>query len=561
MSGILTTALSGLMASQRSLDTTGHNIANVNTVGYSRQRVEFSTNPAQFTGDGYIGQGVNVASVSRSYDQFITNQLTSSTSAFSETDTLSTLASQVDNITANETTGLSPALKSFFNAVNGVANDPTSIPAREVMISTAGSLTQQFNGLSSQFEDLRKQTNNQMQTSVDDINSYAKTIATLNGQTVTGSSRTSDGQLPNDLLDQRDALVNKLAEKISVSTIQQQDGSVSVFIGQGQSLVSGVKAANLSLEASKTDSSRQNILIDGQDISKQISGGELSGALKFRDEVLDPAQQQLGLVAAGFAVEFNKLHAAPGKAFDLNGVQGTDMFGLGVVPVSVIAAPGSTGSITAAYDPAKTGDLKPSDYRLDYSGSAYSLTRLSDNTLITLPPTFPGTPASVEGMTITQGSLPTGTSSFIIRPTFNAAKNMTTLITDPVKIAAAGSNIPGSLGPPVVPPTAIAGDNTVALGLANLEKTPGLLGGKATFNGAYGQLVAKVGSATHSAKISNSAQEALLNQAKQTQENLAGVNLDEEAANLIKFQQSYQAAAKVIAIASSLFDTLMGAVS
>ena len=561
MSGILTTALSGLMASQRSLDTTGHNIADVNTVGYSRQRVEFSTNPAQFTGDGYIGQGVNVASVSRSYDQFITNQLTSSTSAFAETDTLSTLASQVDNITANETTGLSPALKSFFNAVNGVANDPTSIPAREVMISTAGSLTQQFNGLSSQFEDLRKQTNNQMQTSVDDINSYAKTIATLNGQIVTGSSRTSDGQLPNDLLDQRDALVNKLAEKISVSTIQQQDGSVSVFIGQGQSLVSGVKAANLSLEASKTDSSRQNILIDGQDISKQISGGELSGALKFRDEVLDPAQQQLGLVAAGFAVEFNKLHAAPGKAFDLNGVQGTDMFGLGVVPVSVIAAPGSTGSITAAYDPAKTGDLKPSDYRLDYSGSAYSLTRLSDNTLITLPPTFPGTPASVEGMTITQGSLPTGTSSFIIRPTFNAAKNMTTLITDPVKIAAAGSNIPGSLGPPVVPPTAIAGDNTVALGLANLEKTPGLLGGKATFNGAYGQLVAKVGSATHSAKISNSAQEALLNQAKQTQENLAGVNLDEEAANLIKFQQSYQAAAKVIAIASSLFDTLMGAVS
>ena len=561
MSGILTTALSGLMASQRSLDTTGHNIANVNTVGYSRQRVEFSTNPAQFTGDGYIGQGVNVASVSRSYDQFITNQLTSSTSAFSETDTLSTLASQVDNITANETTGLSPALKSFFNAVNGVANDPTSIPAREVMISAAGSLTQQFNGLSSQFEDLRKQTNNQMQTSVDDINSYAKTIATLNGQIVTGSSRTSDGQLPNDLLDQRDALVNKLAEKISVSTIQQQDGSVSVFIGQGQSLVSGVKAANLSLEASKTDSSRQNILIDGQDISKQISGGELSGALEFRDTVLDPAQQQLGLVAAGFAVEFNKLHAAPGKAFDLNGVQGTDMFGLGVVPVSVIAAPGSTGSITAAYDPAKTGDLKPSDYRLDYSGSAYSLTRLSDNTLITLPPTFPGTPASVEGMTITQGSLPTGTSSFIIRPTFNAAKNMTTLITDPVKIAAAGSNIPGSLGPPVVPPTAIAGDNTVALGLANLEKTPGLLGGKATFNGAYGQLVAKVGSATHSAKISNSAQEALLNQAKQTQENLAGVNLDEEAANLIKFQQSYQAAAKVIAIASSLFDTLMGAVS
>lgn len=472
MSGILTTAMSGLMASQRSLDTTGHNIANVNTVGYSRQRVEFSTNPAQFTGDGYIGQGVNVASVSRSYDQFITNQLTSSTSAFAETDTLSTLASQVDNITANEATGLSPALKSFFNAVNGVANDPTSIPAREVMISTAGSLTQQFNGLSSQFEDLRKQTNNQMQTSVDDINSYAKTIATLNGQIVTDSSRTSNGQLPNDLLDQRDALVNKIAEKINVSTIQQPDGSLSVFIGQGQSLVLGSNAANLSLEASKTDSSRQNIIMGGQDISKQISGGELSGALKFRDEVLDPAQQQLDFLAAGFVVEFNKMHKT---GFDLKGAQGKDMFDFGDMPAPVSTAP------------------------------------------------------------------------------IDAAKNIkvvTEFITDPSLIAAADK-------------TGEPGNNKIALNLANLEKESVLFGdgSKATFNGAYSQLVAKVGSTTHSAKISNSAQEALLNQAKQTQENLAGVNLDEEAANLIKFQQSYQAAAKVIAIASSLFDTLMGAVS
>jgi flagellar hook-associated protein 1 FlgK len=417
------------------------------------------------------------------------------------------------------------------------------VPAREVLTSEAASLTQQFNGLSSQFEDLRKQTNNQMQTTVDDINSYAKTIATLNGQIVTGSSRTSAGQLPNDLLDQRDALVNKIAEKISVSTIQQQDGALSVFIGQGQSLVLGGNAAKLSLAASSTDSSHQNILMGGQDISKQITGGELSGALKFRDEVLDPAQQQLGLVAAGFAVQFNAVHTT---GFDLNGNAGTAMFG-DLASVPVVTAPGSTGSITAAYDPANSGNLNPSDYRLDYDGAAYSLTRLSDNSLITLPATFPGTAASVEGMTITQGALPTGTSSFIIRPTFNAAKNMTALITDPVKIAAAGT-------------TGAPGNNKVALSLANLENNPGLLGGKATFNGDYEQLVTKVGTATQSAKISNSAQEALLNQAKQAQENLAGVNLDEEAANLIKFQQSYQAAAKVVAIASSLFDTLIGAI-
>ena len=547
MSGILGTALSGLMAFQRSLDTTSHNIANVNTDGYSRQRVELGTRPAEFTGVGYIGQGVNITTVSRSYDQFITNQLTSSTSAFAETNTLSTLASRVDNITSNEATGLSPALKSFFNAVNGVANDPSSLPARQVMTSEAGSLTQQFNMLSSRFEDLRKQTNKQMQASIDDINSFAESIATLNNKIVIDSSRISGGQLPNDLMDQRDALLAKMAEKISVSTITQQDGSISVFIGQGQSLVLGANAAKLSLAGSSADPGHKEILIGGQDISTQITGGELSGALKFRDEVLDPAQQQLGLVAAGFAVQFNAVHAA---GFDLNGDAGTDMFSLGAVPV--IAAPGSTGSIAAVYDPASAGNLNPSDYRLDYNGSAYSLTRLSDNTLITLPGTFPGTPASVEGMTITQAAPPTGTSSFLIRPTFDAAKKMTALLTDPVKIAAAGTT--GGSGSPV------PGDNTVALSLADLEKKSGLLDGKATFNGAYGQLVAKVGTLTHAAKISSSAQAALLNQVKQDRENLAGVNLDEEAANLIKFQQSYQAAAQVISIASSLFDTLIGAV-
>jgi len=553
MTGILGSALSGLMAFQRSLDTTSHNIANVNTDGYSRQHVEFSARPAEFTGAGYVGQGVNIATVSRSYDQFINNQLTSSTSAFAETDAYSTLAAQVDNISSNADTGLSPALKSFFNAVNAVANDPTSLPARQVMVSQVGDVTHQFNTLSSQFDDLRNQTNKQMQSTVDDINSFAASIASINNKIITNSSQAfGEGeQLPNDLLDQRDALLNKIAEKVNVSTLTQQDGSISVFIGNGQSLVLGVSAAKLSLASSNTDPSYKNILMDGQDISKQISGGELSGVLKFRDEVLDPAQNQLGLVAAGFASQLNVAHTA---GFDLNGDAGIDMFSFGspALTVPVVAAPGSTGSITATYDPANTGNLNPSDYRLDYNGATYSLTRLSDNTLITLPGTFPGTPTNVAGVTITQAVPPTAGSSFLIRPTFDAAKKMTASITDPAKIAAAGTT--GGAGSP------IPGDNTVALNLASLEKKSVLLGGKSTFNDAYGQLVSKVGALAHTAKINSSAQEVLLTQAKQTRENLAGVNLDEEAANLIKFQQSYQAAAKAISVANSLFDTLIGAI-
>lgn len=546
MIGILESALSGLMAFQRSLDTTSHNIANVNTEGYSRQRVELSARPAQFIGAGYIGQGVNIAAVSRSYDQFITKQLISSTSAFTEASTLFTSASRVDNIISNEATGLSPALKSFFNAVNEVANDPSSVPARQVMVSEAASLAQHFNTLSSQFEDLRNQTNNQMQVTIDDINAFAENVAALNSKIATASSRTSGEQLPNDLMDQRDALLAKIAEKISISTFVQEDGSINVFIGNGQSLVSGTNAAKLSLGESSADPTHKEIFIGGQEISKQITGGELSGTLKFRDEVLDPAQQQLGLVAAGFAVQFNAIHTT---GFDLNGDAGTAMFSLGTVPV--IPDSNNVGSVTATYDPLTIGQLTPSDYQLSYDGTNFSLKRLNDNTVTTFAGPPPATIAG-PGFNISVGATVAADDSFLIRPTFDAAKKMTALITDPMKIAAAGTT--GGPGSPV------PGDNTVALSLAELEKKSVLLGGKASFNDAYGQLAAKVGTLTRAAKINSSAQEVLFNQAKQSRENLAGVNLDEEAANLIKFQQSYQAASKVISIASSLFDTLIGAV-
>lgn len=550
MSGILGTALSGLTASQTSLNTTSHNIANVNTDGYSRQRVELSARPADFLGGNYIGQGVDVATISRSYDQFITKQLASSTSAFGETNMYSAMAASVDNLVSSEATGLSPALKSFFNAANGVANDPSSIPARQVMTSEAGALSQQFNRLSSQFDQLRNQGNSQMQGTVDDINLFAQSIATLNGKIVTESSRTSGQQVPNDLMDQRDALINKLAEKVSVSTIAQTDGTISVFIGKGQSLVLGANAAKLSLTASSADPGHKEIIMGGQVISKNITGGELSGTLKFRDEILEPAQHQLGLVAAGVATQFNALHTT---GFDLNGDAGTDMFSLGTPTLNVPVIPAATnvGSVSASYDPATIGQLTPSDYKLSYDGTNFSLTRLSDNT----SKTFSGPPPSTivgPGFSIIASATVATNDSFLIRPTFDAAKKMTALISDPTKIAAAGTTGGSGLPNP--------GDNTVALSLAGLENVSALSGGKSTITDAYSQLVAQVGTLTHSAKISSSAQEALLNQAKQARESLAGVNLDEEAANLIKFQQSYQAAAQVVNVASSLFDTLIGAI-
>lgn len=549
MSGILGTALSGLMAFQRALDTTSHNIANVNTEGYSRQRVELSANTSSFEEGNYYGHGVNAAAVTRNYDQFIAGQLNSSSSAFGESDTLSALATRVDNIVASAATSLAPALKSFFSSVNGVATDPTSMTARQAMTSEAQSLSSQFNNLSNRFDELRNQANSQMQNTVDDINLYADSLASLNGKIALESSRFGGREMPNDLLDQRDALITKLSEKVSISTLPQQDGTVNVFIGKGQSLVLGANTVKLSMTASTADPSRKEITLEGRNISKDITGGELSGAIKFRDQILEPAQQQLGLVAAGVAVQLNTMHKT---GFDLNGDPGTDMFSLGspALEVPVAAKPGSVGNITATYDPATIGQLTPSDYELSYDGSSFSLKRLSDNTVTN----FSGKPPSTivgPGFSISTGATIAANDSFLIKPTYNAAKKITPLITDPTKIAAAGTTGgPGSPNP---------GDNTVALSMAGLENVPALAGGKSTLGGAYTQLVSQVGTSTHSATVNNAAQQVLLNQAKQDRESLSGVNLDEEAANLIKFQQSYQAAAQVVTVANSIFDTLIGA--
>lgn len=545
MSGIMGTALSGLMAAQRALETASHNIANVNTEGYSRQLSENATRPAQFTGVGYIGQGVTVATVARSYDQFITSQLNTSTSAFSETSSFYKMAAQVDNLIANESTGLSPALKSFFNAVNEVANDPASIPSRQVMLSEADSLVGQFSSLSTQFDSLRKQANSQIQAMADDINSLAKGVAELNGKIKDEFALSSDGQPPNDLLDRRDAMIAKIAEKINVSTVSEADGTLNVFVGSGQSLILGVRAANMSIGNSATDGSHKNILINNQNITNQVTGGELAGVLKFRDEVLDPAQNQLGLVAAGFATEFNAMQIA---GFDLNGNAGTALFDFGPQPIPAIANsanPGGAGStVTASFDaPPDTALLTASDYLLSYDGSDYYLQNLSDKTP---PQLLSSLPSTGLGFSLNPSGSVAG-DSFLIRPTFEAAKKITTLITDPKAIAAAGST-------PVGP-----GDNTNALKMAKLEMKAALSGNQ-TFTEVYGQLVANVGNLTHAASVRSSAQEVVLNQSKTSRENLAGVNLDEEAANLIKFQNAYQASAQSISVTRSLFDTLLGAV-
>ncbi|MDI1229717.1 MAG: flagellar hook-associated protein FlgK [Methylobacter sp.] len=587
MSGLLSTSLSGLMAAQRSLETVQHNISNVNTEGYSRQRVEQATNAARFTGDGYIGQGVNVTNVTRSYDQFINKQLSSSLSAFGDVDRYHRLATSIDNIMADPSTGIAPTMNRFFNAINEVADDPSSVPARQVMLSEAEILTQSFNTMSGRFEEIRTQNNNDMIAMVNDINSYATAIAKLNVQIAEGIGKAQGLKQPNDLLDQQDALIAKLSAIVNVSVLPQENGTSSIFIGNGQSLVLGGGTATFTTLQSTFDSNRLEIGLvttnSVTEITTQISGGSLAGSLRFRDEVLDPAQQKLGRVAAGLAMEINALHE---KGFDLSGNAGEALFSFSGDEIPVIKSAQNAGNaiVTANFqdvnsNPSAAGSLDFSDFRLEYvSGTDYTLTRLRDNQVFSLTANATATAGVVSlssatglpgiDITVDQNAGVSGGDQFLIRPTYNAAQKMAVAIDDPRKIAAAtnieldtnGDPVDDGSGNPVIISGAMPGDNRNALQLANLANKLGMLGGTASFNSTYNEVVSGIGTLTRAAKLGASAQETLLNQAKGARESLAGVNLDEEAANLIKFQQAYQASAQAISVARSLFDTLLGAV-
>ncbi len=551
--GILNTAISGMAAFQRSLDVTSNNISNVSTEGYSRQRVELQSSPEQYVGHGYLGSGVNSTNIKRSYDEFITTQVRSSSTAFQDVNSFHALASRIDNLMADETTGLMSTMKSFFNSVNDLSTDPSSMPARQVMLSQAGTLTYQFNTTASRLDDIRQQVNNNLESAVKEVNAHAESIADLNKQISDAIAKTSGRQLPNELMDKRDLLLSKIAEKMDISVVPQPDGTYSIYLAQGQPLVLGNVASSMNLQNSATDQTRTDIMMNGQNVSDKMTGGEIYGNLRFRDQMLDRTQQQLGWLATGLAVEFNALHR---NGFDLNGTTGINFFDLGTPAAQVNQQAVDKDLQVAANFVAPSSALNlGASYKLDVTGTVpdtFKLTNLSDNSTLTgLNLAALNTATANNGFSInfSGGSLNVG-DTFQISPNFNIPKTIKVnpAITTPGQIAAASA-------------TGLPGDNSNALKLAALESKNLMLGGKSSFTQIYGQMVTDIGTQTFSASVSRSAQQVLLNQATAAREDLSGVNLDEEAANLIKFQYAYQAAAKAASVANNLFDALIGMIA
>ena len=536
---ILSIGQSALAAAQVGLSTTGNNIANAATPGYSRQVVVQGAAMAQDFGFGFLGQGTEISTVKRIYSEFLGSQVRSAQTSKSGLDSYYAQIRQIDNLLADPAAGLSPALQGFFSGIQEMSSNPASIPSRQAALSSAEALASRFQSLAGRLKEMEQGVNSQVTSSVNVINSYGLQIAKLND--AIGRVQSANGQPANDLLDQRDQLILDLNKEVRATVVKQGDGGYNVFIGNGQPLVVGVKAFSLTTATSPTNPERIEVayqtatgpVIVGE---SSLGGGKHGGLLEFRSKTLEPAQNALGRVAIGLATTFNTQHKA---GFDLNGDPGVDFFKLSQPVANEHSKNTGTADVTASISDANA--LTTSDYTLQYDGTNYTLTRLSDN-VKTIFPTLPKTVDGVE-LKLASGDPDPG-DSFLIRPTVNGASGFAAAITDPKLIAAAAA-------------TGAVGDNRNALLLAALQTANTLGNGTTSYQGAYSQLVSQIGNKTRELDVTSSAAGMLLSEANLSLQTESGVNLDEEATNLLRYQQAYQASGKVMQIASELFDVLL----
>ena len=550
--GIGTTALSAL---QRAISTTGQNIANVNTDGYSRQSVTFSARPAQDVGAGYLGSGVQVTSIDRAYSQFMANDVQQRTASSGYYSLYANAAERVDSMLGDPSTSITQAMDSFFASAEAVANSPTSLPERQVMLSNAETLVQRFDYIVGRVDDVTKEMNSQIAGAVSEINQLAGGIATLNDEISKVSGRSSG--LPNDLLDQRDALIVQLSSLVDTKTLAQDDGSLNVFIGRGQPLVTGSVAETMATQTDPDLGSTSIVTLSAfvagsSDVSDFLTGGKLGAALTVTDEVVNPTRRELNLLAVGFAETVNAIQEG---GDDLQGVNGTALFteteGVVKTAPSVDDSTANSGNaaVTFAVTDAKllTGD----SYRVDYTATGVNLRNLTTDAVTTLG----ASPATVDGVQITYtAQVATGGAganqgdAFIVDPVFQASRFFEVKIDDPAKIAAASNG-------------GAAGNNSNMLAMIELRDQSLLKGSTATYGEVYNNLLSDVAVRTQRAQASAETETSLLSSALDRQSSLQGVNLDEEAANLVRYQQAYQAAAQIVAVANEVFDTLLRATS
>ena len=551
--GLISSSLSGLYAAQSAIQATQRNIANASSPGYHRQLAAYSTAiTTQYT-SGAIGNGVNVNNLTRAYDRFLDNNVLLNQGQLSRYETYASYASQVDTLLGDSKSGLGKFLSEFFAGVQEVANDPTSTTARQTLLSKANILTSRMNAYDAALTDMGQVINQQMRDMTTQVNNYAQQIASINARIVMAQS-SGDIASANNLLDQRDQLVGEINKLVTVTTVEQQDGAFSLYVGSGQPLVVGNQSNTLTLTADPNDTTRLTPALKiGSYLEPigvaQIGGGQIGGLLAFREEILVPTQRELGTLAYSLASEFNAIHQA---GYGLDGVTGRDFFTLPALRQPVPAST-NTGGGSLSLTLTDIGQLAMSDYRLSFDGTDYTLTRLADGTSYSNA-SLAGLNLLIgpaEGFTLAGAGLASG-DRFLIRPTENAAASIG------VVAGLLASHIAAAGEDPLAPGTSAGpGDNSQALLLAGLAGSKVLSTGSNTLATFYSSLVGRNATLANGADANVIAYESLTTQASNAQQAFSGVNLDEEAANLIQYQQIYQAAARALQTSSTLFNDIL----
>ncbi len=629
MTDLLRNGSNSLQAFQRALTTTSHNIANLNTEGYSRQRVELEAVSPSKTSNGFVGNGVRAVGVERLHDQFAVAQIIQSTSAHAHQDTQYQLTSRIDNLVADDALSLTPVLNDFFTAIEDVNSNPSSSAAREIFLSSTEGVASRLQALQSQLDNSQEEVNLRTNAAVNEINQYATEVAELN-QRIISTGFHSGGTEVNDLLDKRDLLIKKISEFVDITKLEQDDGSASIFMGNGVGLVIGGHVSELRTTANSLSSDQTQIEISygnsWQNVTPRLSGGVIGGLLEFQNQTLKPSMNELGLIALQFANSMNTQNA---QGVDLNGNPGSDMFS--VSEPNVTANDQNSGSATISSTFTDISQVEATEYDVQYTGTDFLITRLSDQTQ-----TSSTMPLTLDGMQISFSGVPASGDTFRISPVRRAAAGIESVLNNadslalssPISSSGDVSNLSDasvsdpqvndidnpalqnnvdirfntdttfdlvdgntgtvlSAGNTYAPNTAISyngwqvnidgapqagdefsiqanntaqGNNSNGLAIAALQISPEMTGGT-SFNDAYSTLVSRVGGQTRSSQTRSEALDHIRLDAIERQQSVSGVNLDEEAINLTRYEQSYQASAQIISTADTIFQTMLGVVA
>ena len=627
MSNLFVTGMSGLQAFRQALDVTGQNIANANTDGYVRQRADLVARESTPVGASWVGNGVEVGRLARVVDDFLADQSRVSQSNSARLEVFAGQAARVTNLLGDPSGGLSNALQRLTNAIEAVATEPASMAARQGLVETLDATVSQMRGLDARLRELDGSTHVRIVAEASAVDGLAVSLATLNRDI--GVARATSGSAPNGLLDQRDRLLDQLAAKVSIRVVANDDGAVNVYLSGGQSLVLGDASVRVATVNDPADIGRFRVVLrngsSSEDVTRSISGGVLGGLFELREEVLDPARNEVGRIATALTSALNAQHQ---KGVDFLGVPGGELLSVGA-PKTVVPTD-NTGVVTTSATLTDASALTGADYELEWQGTAWSLRRLDSGAAVPFTGTgAAGSPIAFDGLSLLVGGTPAVGDRVLLRPTREAVSQMRVEITAPSRVAAAAPvrvsasvdnagaarvtalevidptnpmlrtpaavifptpstvSIDGGpsqawvVGPPIeangwrlrisgAPAAgdgfaitdngAGRGDNRNAVLLSDALRSPMLDAATSSLADAVTRLTSGVGAVTQQAQRNSEVQRLAYEDSVKQRQSVSGVNLDEEASNLLRYQQAYQASAQVIRTANEVFNMLIGIV-